>query len=52
MARKELFDKKFVIAAIVIGIVYALVVVLVGMVSKEAVGVAGVALTALAVALF
>jgi hypothetical protein len=53
LATKELFDKKFVVAAIILGIVYALIVVLVGtIISKEAAGIAGVALTALATALF
>jgi hypothetical protein len=53
MATRELFDKKFVIAAIVLGGIYALIVVLIGiMIGKDAAGVAGVALTALATALF
>jgi hypothetical protein len=53
MATKELFDKKFVIAAIILGAIYALIVVLVGVAfGKEAAGVAGVALTALATAVF
>jgi hypothetical protein len=53
MATKELFDKKFVIAAIIVGAIYALIVVVVDtVIGKEAAGVAGVALTALATALF
>ncbi len=50
MARKKLFDRKFVLAAVLIGVAYAVIVVLVEkIVGKEAAGVAGVALTALAV---
>ena len=48
MARKKLFDRKFVLAAVLIGVAYAVIVVLVEkIVGKEAAGVAGVALTAL-----
>jgi hypothetical protein len=47
------FDKKFVFAAVVIGFTYALAIVLIGnLVGKEAAGVAGVSLTALAVGIF
>jgi hypothetical protein len=50
MARKKLFDGKFVRAAVLIGVAYAVIVVVVEkIVGKEAAGVAGVALTALAV---
>ena len=53
MAGKKLFDRKFVIAAVLVGVVYTLVVILVEkIVGKEAAGVAGVALTAIAVAIF
>ncbi len=48
MPTKELFDKKFVMAAVVLGAVYALVVVLIGkIIGMEAAGVAGIALSAL-----
>jgi hypothetical protein len=53
MAGKKLFDRKFVIAAVLVGVVYTLVVIVVEkIVGKEAAGVAGVALTAIAVAIF
>jgi hypothetical protein len=53
MARRELFDRKFVIAAIILGIGYALTIVLIGKTfGKDSAGVAGVALTALATGLF
>jgi hypothetical protein len=47
MTRKNLFDRKFVLAAVLIGVAYAVIVVLVEMiVGKEAAGVVGVMLTA------
>lgn len=50
---KQVFDKKFVIAASLIGFVYAAVIATLGsFVGKEVAGVAGVALTALATAIF
>ena len=49
----EAFDKKFIIAATAIGMVYALLIVTLGAtIGKEAAGVAGVALTALATGIF
>lgn len=52
MVKQSQFDKKFVIAAVVVGGSYTLIVVLVGrMLGKDAAGVAGVALTALETAL-
>jgi len=49
----ELFDKKFVYAACAIGAAYALIIAGLGsLLGKEAAGVAGVALTALASAIF
>jgi hypothetical protein len=49
----EFFDKKFVYAACAIGAVYALIIAGLGfLLGKEAAGVAGVALTALAGAIF
>ena len=52
MAKQNLCDRKFVIAAVVIGSSYALMVALVGrMLGKDAAGVAGIALTALPTAL-
>jgi hypothetical protein len=49
----KIFDRKFVFAALIIGIAYATIVVLLGtLMGKEAAGVAGVALTALAGAIF
>lgn len=53
LTTRDLVDKKFVTAALILGVIYALIVVLVGnILGKEAAGVAGVALTALATALF
>jgi hypothetical protein len=53
MATKELFDKKFVIAAILIAVAYVAIVVLIGaLLGKDAAGVSGIALTALATGLF
>jgi hypothetical protein len=50
---KELFDRKFVFAACLIGAVYAAIIVLVeSLIGKEAAGVAAAALTALATAIF
>jgi hypothetical protein len=50
---KQMFDRKFVIAATLIGVVYTALVVILGTVlGKEAAGVAGVALTALATGIF
>lgn len=52
-AQSELFDRKFVAAACLIGAVYAGIIVLVErLIGKEAAGVAGAALTALATAIF
>ncbi len=49
----DVFDRKFVVAASIIGTLYAAVVVVLGAaVGKEAAGVAGVALTALATGIF
>lgn len=49
----QLFDRKFVYAACAIGAAYALIIAVLGaLVGKEAAGVAGVALTALATAIF
>jgi hypothetical protein len=50
---KDLFDRKFVIAACLIGAAYAGIIALIErLVGKEAAGVAGVALTALATTIF
>jgi hypothetical protein len=50
---KALFDKKFVAAALIIGTAYAALMVWVGnFIGKEAAGVGGVALTALATGIF
>lgn len=50
---KTLFDQKFVLAAVLIGTAYAVLVVAVGsIVGKEAAGVGGVALTAVATGIF
>ncbi|MDB5970090.1 MAG: hypothetical protein JWQ90_2540 [Hydrocarboniphaga sp.] len=50
---RELFDRKFVVAASAIGLLYALIVAALGaLVGKEVAGVAGVALTALATGIF
>jgi hypothetical protein len=52
-ASAQVFDKKFVMAAALVGAVYAAVVATLGaLVGKEAAGVAGVALTALATGIF
>lgn len=53
VASSQILDQKFIVAAAAIGTVYAAVVATLGaMVGKEAAGVAGVALTALATAIF
>jgi hypothetical protein len=50
---KEMFDRKFVVAAIVIGVAYTTIVVVLGtLIGKDAAGIAGVALTALATGIF
>lgn len=50
---KQMFDKKFVVAATLIGVAYTvIVVILVSTIGKEAAGIAGVALTALATGIF
>lgn len=52
-ATRSPFDRRFVSAALMIGIAYSAIVVALGVwVSKDAAGIAGVALTALAVAIF
>ena len=49
----DILDKKFILAALVIGVAYSLIVVFIGYFSsKEAAGVAGVALTAVASGIF
>ncbi len=51
--RRELFDRKFVFAAVLIGLAYSLVVTLASiMLGKETAGVIGVALSAIAMAIF
>jgi hypothetical protein len=50
---KEMFDKKFVVAATLIGVAYTVIVVILGStIGKEAAGIAGVTLTALATGIF
>ena len=51
--REKLLDRKFVFAALIIGMAYAVIVVVLGtLAGKEAAGVAGVALTAVATGIF
>jgi hypothetical protein len=50
---QEFFDKKFVVAAVLIGLGYTVVILLINwLVGKESAGVASIALTAIATAIF